>query len=160
MKKEILITLICAGLILVTPLSGVAQENKVTDNLKDEPDIEGLVSQIRTVVDEVLQKYGHIPMVRTLSNDILIKLNVPDNFFYCILLFSITIPVLLIYWIISWFGFGFYLQKIILVLFLDIQRFCTNSKSFTTILPLKKTYDMTEINDITELVSDCSCLKL
>jgi len=40
MKKEILITLLCAGLMLVTPFTTVARENKITSNISEQPDIE------------------------------------------------------------------------------------------------------------------------
>ena len=68
MKKPILITFLCAGLMLVTPFSVVARENKISSNLTDEPDIEGLVAELRVVIDEILQTYGHIPMVSNLFN--------------------------------------------------------------------------------------------
>ena len=56
MKKPILITLLCTCLMLVTPLVGVAQENKISNNPSEQPDIDGLVSHLRVVIDEILEK--------------------------------------------------------------------------------------------------------
>jgi hypothetical protein len=71
MKKPILITLCVTGLMLFTPFTTVAQENKVADNLKYEPDKEELVTQLRGVINEILQKYGHIPIVKSIFTWIL-----------------------------------------------------------------------------------------
>ena len=51
MKKPILITLLCAGLVLVTPFTTVAQENKVSSNLSDEPDVEPKDYLFQTIID-------------------------------------------------------------------------------------------------------------
>ena len=63
MKKYILIAMVFVSLMLITPFTVVARENKISSNLSEQPDIDGLVAQIRVVIDEILQKYGHIPMV-------------------------------------------------------------------------------------------------
>jgi len=62
MKKEILIACICIILILITPFTVVAEENKITSNIVEEPDVDGLVDQIRFVINEILQNYGHLPI--------------------------------------------------------------------------------------------------
>ena len=65
MKKEILITLCCASLILVTPLTGVAQESTVSSNLPEQPndvdddcDICPAISVISKLVNE--EKYQEL----------------------------------------------------------------------------------------------------
>ena len=97
MKKTILITLLCASLMLVTPLTSVAQENTISSNIPDIPDdIKGLVEQIRAVADELYEKYGYIPMVMNLCNIIFISLDLIGQILLCIFLTMITIPLLLI----------------------------------------------------------------
>lgn len=91
MKKEILITLYCAGLILVTPFTTIAQENKVSNNLTDKPDIDGMVAQIRDMIDEVLEKYRYLPMVNNLFDMIINTLNSFGLILYCISLIIIAI---------------------------------------------------------------------
>jgi len=97
MKKEILITLLCAGLMLVTPLSGIAKENTVSNKILDQPDdIDELATKIRTLVDEILEKYGHIPIVSNFCNMIYSSLGLVDNIIYCVALIIIAIPIFFI----------------------------------------------------------------
>ena len=51
MKKEIIIALVCAGLMLVTPFTTIAQENKVSSNLIEQPDIEPKDYLFQTIID-------------------------------------------------------------------------------------------------------------
>jgi len=51
MKKEILITLLCASLMLITPFTTIAQENKVSSNLTDESDVEPKDYLFQTIID-------------------------------------------------------------------------------------------------------------
>ena len=94
MKKTILITLMCATLILVTPFTTVAQENTISNNLPEKPnDVEGLVAKLRVAIDEILQKYGHIPSIAKQCGIIL-------NLIYYILSIMVWV-VSLIIWVIS-----------------------------------------------------------
>jgi hypothetical protein len=93
-KKTILITLCCASLILVTPFTTVAQENTVSNNVPEQPkDVEGLVAQLRVAINEILQKYGHIPSIAKQCGIIL-------NLIYYILSLMVWV-VSLIIWVIS-----------------------------------------------------------
>lgn len=105
MKKSILITLLCAGLMLVTPLSSVAQENKISNNIPDMPDdVDDFVAQIRIVVNEILEKYGYIPMVKSLCNMVLNTLDLFGNIIICIFLYILYIPVKSLYYLLWSFG--------------------------------------------------------
>ena len=71
-----------------------------------EPDVEGLVAQIRVVINEILQDYGYIPIIRTLGDKIL---NISDLFgliIYCIFLLFLLIPVFIIVLILTSLGLG------------------------------------------------------
>ena len=98
MKKEILIAILCTCLILVTPFSVVARENKISSNLTDEPDVEELVAQIRTIVNDALQKFRHIPIVKGLCNMIINTIDMVGigRLILCVFLFSLLIPLALI----------------------------------------------------------------
>jgi hypothetical protein len=88
MRKEILIAFICVSLMLVTPLTAVARENKISRNLTDESDVESLVTQLRVVVNKILEKFGHIPKVANFCNVILNKI---DSFWGVLLYFYLSI---------------------------------------------------------------------
>ena len=60
MNKKILITFICSSLILITPLTAVAKENKINNILTTESDIKGLIAQKHVLVNEILEKHGKI----------------------------------------------------------------------------------------------------
>jgi len=162
MKKEILITLLCAGLMLLTPFTTIAHENKVSSNLTDNPDINGLIVQIRTVVNEILQKYGHIPMVSNLCNVILNALDLFGNILICIILILLLIPCFLLIAVSYYTGMGILLYNvfwIIIVIGMTMEDYCLPYNSLISILPLKSIYTLTETNVITELVRDCPCLQ-
>jgi hypothetical protein len=156
MKKEILVACICACLILVTPFTVVARENTLSNNLTDEPDIEGLVAQLRVVIDEILQKYGYIPMIRTLCNYIHNTMNLIGKIILCAILWAIFIPIFiiseLIYITMGWVhGFiPWLLDYVQLLLILMIGLECNFFG------PL---WNITETNDITNLAKDCPCLQ-
>jgi methionine-rich copper-binding protein CopC len=57
MMKKILITLVCATLMLITPFTVVAHENKITSTLIEESNVDRIVAQIKTRIDEKLEKY-------------------------------------------------------------------------------------------------------
>ncbi|UCF49087.1 MAG: hypothetical protein JSU91_04875 [Thermoplasmatales archaeon] len=102
MNKPILIALCCASLMLVTPLTSVAQENTVSNNLPEQPnDVEGLVAQLRVVIDEILEKYGHIPMVSSLC-DVIIKLDWFPGFIVYLIIFYITQFIVFIFYKFVW----------------------------------------------------------
>ena len=73
MKKNILIALVCASLILVTPFTVVAQENKIRNNITEEFDVERIVAQIRNRINEKLVKYESKPKL-TIFREIILYL--------------------------------------------------------------------------------------
>ena len=174
MKKTTLITLFCVCLMLVTPFSVIARENTISSNLKEQPDIERIVAQIRVVIDEILQKYGNIPMVKSIFTWIL---------GYLIWIFSMLIWIfsyikyfLIIIYCVSFFivlmllvelanvvynsGFS-RLEDLILYfgLFLTFLYIGTGCGWFPPYNPLKSFYTLLKTNDITNLAKDCPCLQ-
>ena len=163
MDKPILIALICASLILVTPFTGVALENTVYNNLPEQPDdVEGLVAQIRTVIDEILQRYGHIPMVNNLANEILNLLGLIGKTIFCIFLVIITIPALLIF-TFFFANFDITLQNIgglLLILLIILDRQCPQPTSLNNLLPsFQSIYTMLKTTDNTNTFHGCPCLQ-
>jgi len=161
MKKEILITLLCASLMLVTPFTTVARENTVSNNLPDEADIDGLVAQIRTVVDEILEKYGHIQVIGDFCNVILMIMDLSYLLLFCIFLVIITIPIFLLFVILM--TLNIFPPTIASLLFLLIRIFgddCSPSTSLINLLPsLNALLNLSETRDITNLIMDCPCLQ-
>ena len=156
MKKTILITLCCASLMLITPLTGVAQENTVSNNLPEQPDdVEGLVAQIRIVVDEILQKYGHIPIVRGLCNMILGLLSdLIGKIIYCITLIILAIPVgilgLFLGLVLRLEYIAYHFLGMALVLISKYDRNCPPSTPLNNLLSsFHPLYTLSETNDIT-----------
>jgi len=101
MNKEILIASLFIGILLVTPFSVVARENTISTNLTEQPDLEGLVAQLRVVIDDILQKYGHIPIVNNLCNIILGISDIIGRMIYCIFLIIILIPLVILFLIFN-----------------------------------------------------------
>jgi hypothetical protein len=62
-----------------------------------ETDVEGLVAQIRIVINEILQDYGHIPIVRSLSNTILDLLSLIGKIIFCISILIFQIPISILF---------------------------------------------------------------
>ena len=160
MKKEILVTLCCASLMLVTPFTTIAQENKVSDNLTDKPGIDSLVAQIRTVIDVISQKYSHIPMVRSLSNAIINLLGLIGLWILCTIIFIIAILLGLIVVILIFFNFddvANYIAAFVFAILWELDSNCPDIWDF--IPPFKSLYHLSETKDITNLVKDCPCLQ-
>ena len=162
MKKPILITLCCATLMLVTPLTSIAQENKVSSNLTDSPDIDGLVTQIRTVVDEILQKYSHIPIISSLCNIILNTLSLIGNVIICIFLIMLAIPIFILYGVFKYLRLDILLVRITLAavfIGMVIYDYCSPFNKFISKLPFQSLYTLSEPRDITNLARGCPCLQ-
>jgi len=106
MKKEIIIAIICAGLMLGTTFSVVARENTISSNITEKLDVEELVAQIRIVINEILQKYGHIPMVSYLC-DILVKSTFVLTWIY-LLLYAIFVGIGVFLYVLLKFYYFYY----------------------------------------------------
>jgi len=160
MKKTILITLCCASLILVTPLTGIAQENTVSNNLPDKPnDVDGLVAQIRVVIDEILQKYGHMPMVRSLCDAILNTLGLFVLWVICEVIFIICLLFAPVVFFLFLMRLDYIAQNIfwtILHVVNILDTYCPDSfpQSFKSI------YTMLETKyNLTDQFNGCPCLQ-
>jgi len=163
MKKEILITLLCAGMLLVTPLVGIAQENKISDSIPDmSDDVEGLIAKIRTVVNEVLEKYGHIPTVRGLCNVILNTLDSAGDMIICIFLIMLFIPVFILHTVFLLLGFENlrqYMAMFTVGIGLLTYVFCPPYNEFISIPSFKFIYTMLETKDNINTFDGCPCLQ-
>ena len=95
MKKHILIALVCASLMMITPFTVVAQENKITGNLIEEPNVDRLVAQI-------LNKYEQNPIVNKFGDLIKYLLELIVNIVKSILQFMFIIVVGILLFIILW----------------------------------------------------------
>ena len=90
------ITILFLGLAIQPSIATVQPEK-----IDVEPDVEGLVTQLRVVINEILQDYGYIPKIKTICN---IILNKTDSFwgvllyFYLIIILEalLTIPFLML----------------------------------------------------------------
>ena len=151
MKKTIFITLCCASLMLVTPLTSVAQENTVSNNLPEQPnDVEGLVAQIRVVIDEISEKYSHIPIITKQCGIILNLLELFRNMTICIFSIMLFIPLItfatILYTIVLTFFRFVYLEFLMYLAFLFASyaflcviiaiKYC---EQFILMIPLKLT---------------------
>lgn len=164
MKKEIFIALFCTGLVFITPLTSIAQENKVNNSLSEQIDVNGLVVQIKTVMNEILEKYGHIPFVSNFGNLILNLLELIDKIIFCITLIIIFIPVAILFIFLGLvLGFkyiAYNIGAIALVLITEYDRNCPpGTPLFDWLSPLKTIYTLKDIDDITNLIEDCPCLQ-
>jgi hypothetical protein len=165
MKREILITLLCAGIILITPLTSVAQENKISNNPSEQPDIDGLVSQLRIIIDEILEKYGHIPIVANLCNMIFNSFSFIGNYLICITILILLIPLAILFLIVDSLGLNIAWWVVFLVSFELVSLYlllCPPSITIPFInleTPFKSLSTLTETKDITNLIEDCPCIQ-
>jgi hypothetical protein len=162
MKKYVLIAILCAGLMLVTPLTGIASENKVSNNLPEYPDdVDGLVTELRVMIDEILEKYGHIPMISNLCNVILSLSNVIGKIIFCIAIIIIEIPIIILMLLFALSGFHYpatYMQGLLLGFILTYDDNCPPGTPLSLKLPLKSIYTRLETNDISDF-NECPCLQ-
>ena len=61
------ITILFLGLSIQPSIATVQPKGEIVV----EPDVEGLVAQLRVVINKILQTYGHNPIIRSLCNMIL-----------------------------------------------------------------------------------------
>ena len=161
MKKEILITLLCAGLMLVTPFSVVARENTIRSNLSEQPDLDGLVAQLRVVINEILQKYGYMPMVSNLCYVIINSFDLIGKIVFCIFLFMLAIIHVLLVFILAIFKiWSDDLITNIIYIAATYDRNCPpGTPLFDWLSSLFTIYTLKDIDDITNLAKGCPCLQ-
>jgi hypothetical protein len=163
MKKGIIIVLACASLMLVTPFTVVARENKVISNLSDNQYIEGIVSQLRFVFNEIFQNYGYTSRVANLCNVILNILGFFGLFLTCIGLFFILLIIEICMFISVFFRFTGPFEDFFTEAFLFLNpifdSLCFPSSTLNNLkIPLKSLYILSETKDIASLANKCSCL--
>ena len=157
MNKNLLITI---GVIILF-LGLAIQPSIATPQLKEidvEPDIEGLVAQLRVVINEILQDYRHIPIVRSLANTILNTISDIGRIIVCVFLYIIIIPLTLLAAIglslkidYLWYLFGTLATFVALILDMECREYFNP--------PSKSIYTMLDTNDITNLVDECPCMQ-
>ena len=156
----------CAGLILITPFNVIARENNISSNISEQPDVKELITQLRVVVNEILQKYGHIPKIANLCNLILDTLNLIGKIMYCIVLYMIFIPTVILTFTVTFIliilnlpqHFSIYLFFLSLVIAFTLDTNCPPGTPFFD-LSYKSIYTVLETNDITNFVNDCPCMQ-
>lgn len=157
MKWNILLALGITFLFLgvtVNPAIAKVEQEKQSD------DVEGLVAQIRNVVNEIQEKYGHMPTVRGLCNVIQSALDLTiGRIIYCIILTILTIPfgILFIFFslVLGLYNIGMLMGAITLHLIDEYDRECTRYFNPS----LKSLYTLSETRDITNLIDNCPCLQ-
>jgi hypothetical protein len=121
-------------------------------------DIKGLVAQLRDAINQILLKYGHIPMVRSLCNMILDLTWYPGKIIICGTLY-IIFSFIVALWVYAWQVFGFdgnslfTLAMYVFALLLIADCIPWPYKS------LKPLSTLTGKNYISELASQCPCLQ-
>ncbi|KYK33344.1 MAG: hypothetical protein AYK22_09085 [Thermoplasmatales archaeon SG8-52-3] len=150
MKKVIFFAFVFASLILIAPITTIAQENKVTNNISEQTFKESLITQIKDLTDKILQKYGHLPMVKVVSFYIqFIFLQILDTLCYFTIICAIFIDILLNH---IWLETGKRFNAIRTLggtIFLTAWVICI--APFTITLPKN--------NEITNSIKDCPCLQ-
>ena len=114
-KKQIIISLICAALVFITPFVVVAQENEITENQKYESDLEGLVDQLKILINDILDNFGQFKLIKTLCNIILGALDTIVLLFLCFVFgMLVALPLALLMLILFFTGItNTYLGQII-----------------------------------------------
>ena len=160
MRKNILVAFALSSLLIIAPLSVIAQENKISSNLTEQPDIDGLVAQIRTVINEVLENYRHIPIISSLCNVILNLAWYPGNILYCIFLMGIIILLTIIFLLVFLIFLVIPPNLLDLLGIFENEHF-RNCPPFTPFFdwPSKSIYTIIETKDNINSFDGCPCLQ-
>jgi len=174
-NKKIVIACLCSILILITPLV-VSKENKITIDIIEESiivepnvdDVEELVVQLRIVINEILQKYGHITKIRTQCNKIIDILDSFGLIVYCVYLLILIIFLIVLYFTLYFLGFDFMeLFWRFYVNFYKFEEYCLSSGSKLPLQSLSNinrivasdSFTLTRLDDESNLVSRCPCMQ-
>ncbi|KYK32062.1 MAG: hypothetical protein AYK22_00445 [Thermoplasmatales archaeon SG8-52-3] len=167
MNKEILIAILFTIIMIVTPFITVARENKISNNLTDQPNIKELVIQLNVLIKKISQLYGYIPLVDSLCNRIIGILNTIVLFMFCAIFgLFVAIPLAIIMLILFFSGItNTYIgQAIFYTLFLIffIWDYNCNFITFPVVSLLenliKPIFTVKNKNDILELYRECPCI--
>ena len=168
MNKEIFFTCICSSLLLMTPLIAVAQENKISNNLAEKPDFEGLVLKIRIVINKIIHEYGHNQIVKNLCNKITGVLDKIGLFLFCAVFgLLVAIPLAILMLLLFFSGItSTYLGQVIFFTLFSIFFIWDYNCNFITFpvdifsgLSSKSILSLTKIKNITKFSDDCPCLQ-
>lgn len=150
MKKVIFFAFVFASLILIAPITTIAQENRVSRNISEQPDIDRLVSDIRNEIGKIMERFGYLPMVETMSS---IILNLIQNIYEMLCVIFIMV--------------GIFIDSLLNHIWLETgKRFnairTLGSTIFLTawvlcIAPFQIT--LSKSNDLTNSINDCPCLQ-
>jgi hypothetical protein len=132
-------------------------------DITDKSDVDELVVQIQNVVNEIQEKYGHIPTVRGLCNVILNTLDSVGYMIICIFLILLFILVFILY------GVSYYLRLevlrqnlsiIVLIISLTIDDYCSPNNKFISKPSFQSIYTMLETKSNPAYpFDDCPCLQ-
>jgi len=151
--------------VTVQPAIATVQPKEI-DVEPNVDDIEGLVTQLRIVINEILQDYGHIPIIRNLCNKIVDVLDSFGLILYCIFLIVLMIPVGIIFVILYFLGLRgtyilLYVGSIILWLSVEFDKNCLlliSSNLFIKSLSNIFSIDTSDSSILTEL-ENCPCMQ-
>ena len=161
MRKDILVAFALSSLLMITPLTGTAQENKLSGNLTEQPDIDVLVAQIRTVINDVLENYRHMPIISSLCDVILNLTWYPGNILYCVFLMGIII-LLTITFFMAFLIFLVIPPNLLDLLIIFRNEYFINCPPANPFFdwPSKSLYTMFETEDnLTNTFDGCPCLQ-
>ena len=175
MKKEILITILCASLIVITPFNVVAREKTISNNIVEQPDVKEFINNYRVAVNEIFEEYSHIPMVFNLCK---VLINFLDSLSLGLILFCIFVYVeIFVCLVLTFFFFaiglgylGAYLAYWGLIGAMFADSYCHNKKEFSYDLYLNKlsniksiiNADLSNLNVLNNRIEDfidCPCLQ-
>ena len=146
------ITILFLG-VGVQPALATVQTEKQLD------DVDGLVAQLSFVIDEILQKYGHNPMINSFCNMILNIIWFPGKIVICILLYIVTMFIAQL-WIWAWQVFDlpiadvlFNLAVLVFILLIAIDCIPFPYKISNPI------FSLLETKDIINQLDGCPCLQ-
>ncbi len=157
------ITVLFLGLAIQPSIATVQPEKLVVEPNVD--DIDGLVAQLRVAVNDILQKYGHNPIIRSLCNMILDLTWFPGKIIICNLIKILAIGILYTMGICIVFNLSVYFI-LILAIFAEALSMVSIGLQCPPIfpvndypLPLKSIFALSETHDITNLAECCPCLQ-
>ena len=150
---------IVVGITILFLVVGIQPVIATVEPEKQPDDVDGLIAQIDTIVNEILQKYGHNPMIRGLCNVILDLIWFPGKIVICVLLYVVTMFIAQL-WVWAWQVFDLpiadyllYLAASIFILLIVIDCIPFPYKISNPI------FTILETKDITNQLDGCPCLQ-
>jgi hypothetical protein len=165
MKQSIICKTLAVSVILL--FLGLAIQPSVAVEPEKQKDILGLGAQIRTVVNEILQNYGYIPMINTICICLIGALNTIGLNILCIISGLVFIlPLLGLIAILFNAGItdaplGKHIFHAMCTIFAIWYYSCSNEKKYSsmTFPSFEPLTNLIKTNDITNIIEDCPCLR-